>query len=1067
MQITQIELKNVKSYEECGPISFSRGVNAICGPNGAGKSTLIEAIGLALFDYPAMPQSQFVRDGSGRGEIVVTFEDVLDEREYQVVRPVNAGGPYIYDPEIKRQIVTGKQDVIDWLKEHLGVDPTVDLTALFVDAIGVPQGLLTAPFLETPANRKDKFDPLLQVDEYETSWEELRKTESYLRDRISEQEVLISQLQTKLERLPQVKEQIHGIHTEIKEDEDTLGEIETELTEVNHQKENLDQAKERVDAAELEFEKVKGKVEALVDRIGDVQEAVEAAEEAQQIVTDAEPGYQAYEAAKSRLDELEKDRQARDKVQEQLNQVEKDLASVSQQVVNAEETLKKIAEAESRLATIAPLVRQQAQLEKDLKEAERDADRLELEQSRLAEAQERLDKLNEGLVQLKAGLKRRRQMVEEIGELEIQREAHDKELETLGEKLAEQEKALSEADEKLRKAEETVRELERTQEQLAREQQRLDGLRAQLVQVRTDLKERQKLEAMLAELDETRRQLDKELHKVEKDAAVTENRIDALDERLNVLKQVDAAQCPVCREPLTPERAEELITDYEVERKELKAQLEELRQQSTSLQNRLKANTFDHEEVQTHLKPLPSPEREADLLRDVQAQEQEVEAWQEEARQLAEAPEKVVEAKEVKDRLAARVQSVREDRDAASQAQAELDKQLNVLQEQILELPRPQREQELSAEIEMQQERLAEQQTSVDALRDAPDQVAGLEAKLDDLGDPRAERQSLMGTIAERANIQESLENAQEKEVKFSTKKEELEEALSAYASLNETMETQRTRLNEHEAAHQRYLRNIETAQAIDERQSRLSELQEDRGELQKKQAVKRQELDLAQEAYDAENHEEIIGKQKQLEQNRATLSGRLSEKRDQLAELESEREVLVPLQGELVSAEEEQSTLKSLAGHAGFVRQTIRDARPAVTRALVRLISAQADRVFGDIMDDHTMHLRWAEDYGIKLEQSGTEREFSQLSGGEKMAAALAVRLALLQEMSGIRVAFLDEPTAHLDDARRDNLAEQITRITNFNQLFVISHDDTFERDTHHVLRVIKENGTSRVEVG
>jgi exonuclease SbcC len=68
---------------------------------------------------------------------------------------------------------------------------------------------------------------------------------------------------------------------------------------------------------------------------------------------------------------------------------------------------------------------------------------------------------------------------------------------------------------------------------------------------------------------------------------------------------------------------------------------------------------------------------------------------------------------------------------------------------------------------------------------------------------------------------------------------------------------------------------------------------------------------------------------------------------------------------------------------------------------------------------------------------------------------------------MSAIRVAFFDEPTAHLDEDRRENLAAQITQIKGFDQLFVISHDDSFERDTYHVLHVTKENGISRVEVG
>ena len=60
--------------------------------------------------------------------------------------------------------------------------------------------------------------------------------------------------------------------------------------------------------------------------------------------------------------------------------------------------------------------------------------------------------------------------------------------------------------------------------------------------------------------------------------------------------------------------------------------------------------------------------------------------------------------------------------------------------------------------------------------------------------------------------------------------------------------------------------------------------------------------------------------------------------------------------------------------------------------------------------------------------------------------------------------IAFFDEPTANLDDHRRDNLAEQILSVKGFSQLFVISHDDTFEQDTDHVVRVEKVNGASCV---
>jgi exonuclease SbcC len=133
------------------------------------------------------------------------------------------------------------------------------------------------------------------------------------------------------------------------------------------------------------------------------------------------------------------------------------------------------------------------------------------------------------------------------------------------------------------------------------------------------------------------------------------------------------------------------------------------------------------------------------------------------------------------------------------------------------------------------------------------------------------------------------------------------------------------------------------------------------------------------------------------------------------------------------------------------FVREVIRRAGPYVTRRLVQQVSLEAARLFADVMADHTGRLRWEDNYEIVLEKGGRDRVFQQLSGGEQMAAALSIRLALLRD---------------LDDVRRDGLAEQILSVKGFSQLFVISHDDTFERATHHIVRVRKEDGVSQVEV-
>ncbi|MGI8564904.1 MAG: hypothetical protein ACR2LZ_00330, partial [Pyrinomonadaceae bacterium] len=56
---------------------------------------------------------------------------------------------------------------------------------------------------------------------------------------------------------------------------------------------------------------------------------------------------------------------------------------------------------------------------------------------------------------------------------------------------------------------------------------------------------------------------------------------------------------------------------------------------------------------------------------------------------------------------------------------------------------------------------------------------------------------------------------------------------------------------------------------------------------------------------------------------------------------------------------------------------------------------------------------------------------------------------------LSDIRMAFFDEPTVNMDAERRERLAQQIGQVRHFAQLFVISHDDTFEESVDHVVNV------------
>ena len=89
-----------------------------------------------------------------------------------------------------------------------------------------------------------------------------------------------------------------------------------------------------------------------------------------------------------------------------------------------------------------------------------------------------------------------------------------------------------------------------------------------------------------------------------------------------------------------------------------------------------------------------------------------------------------------------------------------------------------------------------------------------------------------------------------------------------------------------------------------------------------------------------------------------------------------------------------------------------------------------------------------------------------SQLSGGEQMSLAISIRISMLKYFAGIDMYFLDEPTVNLDVDRRFEIADVIKDYSKeLRQLFVISHDDTFESITTNILKIEKINNESELD--
>jgi exonuclease SbcC len=1056
MQITQIDLDNVKSYRRAS-IPFTEGTNAICGPNGAGKSTLLESIGFALFDVLPYSQSQFVREGEKTATVTIHIVGG-DGRAYQVVRRCGSYSQYyIYDPEIDQKLTTSKNDTVEWLYDFLGVEESSDLSVLFRDAVGVPQGLLTSAFLLTPANRKSTFDPLLRVDEYRRVWDALLEPRRHLEQQIAAEEKRIAGFEAEVKALPDWQAKATDLQAKVHTDEQLQEVKQAELKDVTRRKEQLEAVKERLDALDKSVTQAEGEAKALDAQLEGAQDAVEKAKQAQLVVDDSRAGHQTYLAAQANLETLEDQRKQRDGLSKSLQGLGTKLALAEQQVKGLKTRLGEIQVAEAKMEELQPQVEIQGQLEDSLKEAERSAERL-------ADAKKELSQERDGLADLEAKRSKMQKELEELdkvdGELERLRaklEELDREWESLQPEVAGYQ---AELDQFAGLATRMSDRVDKAAEALKQAKSRLAHLEANLSEIRSDLERLAEIEDKIDTLQGGLEGLDSQHDALTAQAAAHQAALDQVRAQTAILETAETAICPVCDGPLTPRHRAELLARNHARETELKGNLNAAQAEQGGVAEARKEKQRALRDLEKQAKRLPRPGEAKELASQVEAQRETVTGAQD---SLAAEQGDVTANEEWQAEVEAALAKLKPRCEKIERGRIDTKGAIEQRERRCKELPRPAEAEELAARIQEKRERVEDLESMVDELAGAPDEVRRLEAELGAMGDPRREYQRAADVAGERQDVESELAETGEQVSEHKESIGQIEEKLAVYADLDERLKAERHLLEAQETDHQRYLGHIREAEVLAQRRDKVEML---RAELERAQAERERlvvERDEVAADFDAQTYATLADSYQALREDLAKLGERLRQQRVQLGDAQAKIEELTAVQGQLETARAEHGELTETQTLLGYIRQVLRDAGPKVTKALVEVISLQAARLYADIMADHTARLQWTEDYEILLTTGGRERTFQQLSGGEQMASALAVRLALLREVSDIDVAFFDEPTANLDDQRRDNLAEQILNVKGFSQLFVISHDDTFERDTDHVVRVIKENGVSR----
>ncbi|GHO44410.1 AAA family ATPase [Ktedonospora formicarum] len=1021
MLITRIELENIKSYRRF-QVDFRRGTTAIGGANGAGKTTLVEAIGFALFDYLPYSQVRFVREGEKWGRVLVHLIGG-DERPYVVERRCGSGARWLIHDEEANMRIEQNTDVLDKLHELFGIDRERPLASLFRDALGVPQGTFTSIFLDVASKRKQTFDALLQIEDYKAAADYLLDSQKDYKEQMQQHQGRIDQLEYETRELEDWRERLHNARQEDEQQKLRNTELTSSLSYYEEREQALNAAYNHLQELRRAAESGRNQYDITQQLLASTRQALAQARAAQRIVQEAESDYQRHLQAGEMLVMLRSQEQQRNRLLQEQASLSSQRSSIRSTMESLDGRLDEVTQARLRIEALAPEVQRQQELEQRRdellqnvrlynsmrEEGRAQRERLEKTIQSLATLEQRIARI-EPLVEIAAHLTEHEQTRTRLHVQSIERKNKFQQLQEKSRALREKREQQAPLLERLRKAERNLEIIEEHRQ----EAEAMPGLQ-------------QSLQDITARL----------------------NRLDGnIEAYTDSLAQSAGGQCPFLREPCLNIKHrgmvslesyfENLLDEERNQRSQVLTEQKVVVNQITQIQKYADALDKQSLYVERHDTLAEQAQR---LASDIASLEQESAELEAQLDLLRDHEERVREAEA----------AYKESKAASEQAHT-----LPNLREQA------QQAQQLIAQYEADLQTLRERVTQ---LRDSETHLRQVETQIASLNDPRAQLRAQQHIVSQEPRFQEERGQAIQQLQLLDERLSSLGDRLAVFQNLDIDIQAQEESRQQTLAAHQNYLKHIEQARALPHHEENCQRQEQANEQSRQRMHAAEEAYQQALASFNEQELQEVRARLRDLHGEIRGLAERMQQIQRDINDAMQRIAIAEEKLQELEGVRQEARELEDLHTMMEYFRKVIKESAPYVLKAMLNDISAEANRIFGEIMGDRSAQLTWQNDYEVVLRRQGVTRSFAQLSGGEQMSAALAVRLALLKKLSTLNLAFFDEPTQNMDELRRMNLAEQIRRVRGFEQLIVISHDDTFEQGLDSLVRLRKVGGETQLQ--
>ena len=223
----------------------------------------------------------------------------------------------------------------------------------------------------------------------------------------------------------------------------------------------------------------------------------------------------------------------------------------------------------------------------------------------------------------------------------------------------------------------------------------------------------------------------------------------------------------------------------------------------------------------------------------------------------------------------------------------------------------------------------------------------------------------------------------------------------------------------------------------------------------------------ISASVYDEEKYEQIIYRSEMYERRHNTFNTELSEIKGRARELVVQ---VKDLNDKIERSDRFQQEYNDISDYLNLLnhirslysKNGIQKDLRNISRPLIQKYTKEFFNEFNFNYSDLTLD----DEYDVTVYGPEGKSSMSMVSGGEKIAIALALRLGITQAMANgeLDTILLDEPTIHLDTSRKHELINLLKDMSLLPQMIIVTHESQLENAADNLIKVEKENGISNV---